>query len=142
MLDMELLHNFCTSTCYTFHNDPILKTLWRINVPQLALSFDFVMRGILALSALHLAYYKPERREFYLNQAMAQHQTGLREATYLLRNVTAENCTPVYIFTAMTCMFTLASPRKEDDFLVIGEGGIAEWLMRTSSPTPLSKNFC
>jgi len=129
MLDLELLHNFCTSTCYTFHSDPALKTLWRINVPHLAFSCDFVMRAILALSALHLAYFKPEKRDFYLSQAMIQHRIGLRKATSVLPHVTDENCTALYLFTAATCIFTLASPRKPGDFLVIGDSGIAEWLI-------------
>lgn len=129
MLDLELLHNFTNSTCNTFHSDPILKTLWRINIPQLAFSCDFVMRGMLALSALHLAYFRPERQEFLLSHAMLQHEVGLREATSILSDVTDENCTYIYIFSVMTCMFTLASPRKSDDFLVFGESGISEWLI-------------
>jgi hypothetical protein len=81
------------------------------------------------MSALHLAYFKPDRREFFLSHARLQHDIGLREATSILTHVTVENCTQVYIFSVMTCIFTLASPRKADDFLVFGESGIAEWLV-------------
>ena len=84
MLDLELLHNFSTSTCYTLHSDPALKTLWRINVPQLGFQYDFVMRGLLALSALHMAYYKPERRDLYVAHAKLQNQAGLRAVAAML----------------------------------------------------------
>jgi hypothetical protein len=107
LLDLELLHNFSTSTCYTLHSDPALKTLWRINVPQLGFQYDFVMRGILALSALHLAYYRPEKRDLFIAQAKAQTQAGLRAATSMLMNITQENCSAVWIFSALTCIFTL-----------------------------------
>lgn len=61
---------------FTLHTDPAMKTMWRINVPQLGFQNDFVMRGILALSALHMARYKPEKRDFYMSQAIMQHQAG------------------------------------------------------------------
>lgn len=44
MVDLELLHNFSTSTSLTFSNELIIKTLWRINVPQIGFSHEFVMR--------------------------------------------------------------------------------------------------
>jgi hypothetical protein len=106
----------------------VLKTLWRINVPQLAFSHDFVMRGILAVSALHLAHFKPAKRDFYVAQAMQLHQTALGVAMSILPHVTADNCSALYIFSVLTCIFALARPRSPDDFLLVGEAGIAEWL--------------
>jgi hypothetical protein len=32
LLDLELLHNYITSTANTLHTDPAMKTLWKINV--------------------------------------------------------------------------------------------------------------
>lgn len=106
-----------------------MRTLWRINVPQIAFSYDFVMRGVLALSALHLAYSKPKQRELFNSQARTHHQIGLRGVTALLPHVTDENCTAVYIFSAITCIITLATPRQPDDLLVTGESGVSEWLV-------------
>jgi hypothetical protein len=128
LVDLELLHNYVTSTAFTLHTDPAMKMLWRINVPQLGFQFDFVMRGILGLSALHMARYKPEKRDFYIAHAMQQHQMGLRMATPVLQDVTKENCTGVWVFSALTLFFTLASPRGASDFLLIGENGISDWL--------------
>jgi hypothetical protein len=95
LTDLELLHNYTTSTAFTLHTDPALKVLWRINVAQLGFQNDFVMRGILALSALHLARFRPERRDFYMSQALTQHQAGLRMTTGLLASITKENCSAV-----------------------------------------------
>lgn len=128
LLDLELLHNYVTSTSFTLHTDPAMKILWKINVPQVGFQYDFVMRGILALSALHMAHFKPDRREFYIAHAMQQHQVGLRVATSILQNVTSENCTGVWVFSALTLFFTLASPRGASDFLLVGQNGISDWL--------------
>ena len=86
------------------------------------------MRGVLALSALHLAYYKPEKRDLFVAQAKIQHQAGLRAAAAMLPYITHENCSAVYIFSALTCIFTLASPREPGDFLILGDSGVAPWL--------------
>jgi hypothetical protein len=129
MLDLELLHHFCTSTAYTFHGDATLKTLWRISVPQVGFVNDFVMRGILALAARHLANSKPEQKDFYMAYAIEQHQAGLRKASAMLPTVNAQNVTALYIFTAMACMFSLAGPRRSTDSLIMSDGSIAEWLV-------------
>ncbi|KAL5321363.1 hypothetical protein ACEPPN_009319 [Leptodophora sp. 'Broadleaf-Isolate-01'] len=128
LTDLELLHNYVTSTAFTTHTDPAMKIAWRINVTQVGFSYDFVMRGILALSALHMAHHKPERRDFYIQQAMLQHETGLRVSTEVLATITEENCTGVYAFSALTLFFTLASPRKPGDLLLVGENRMADWL--------------
>ena len=86
------------------------------------------MRGILALSALHMASQNPEKRDLYIGQAVLQHQTALRTAISLLTDITEENCSALWIFSALTSFFAMASPRKPGDFLLVGESGIAEWL--------------
>ncbi|KAH6717726.1 hypothetical protein BKA61DRAFT_476235 [Leptodontidium sp. MPI-SDFR-AT-0119] len=141
LLDLELLHNYVTSTAFTIHTDPAMKIAWRVNVPQVGFSYDFVMRGILALSALHMAHYKPDKREFYISQAMLQHQTGLRVATEVLASVTKENCTGVYAFSALTIFFTLASPRKAEDLLLVGENGMADWLFLVKGTSFIVNNY-
>lgn len=46
----------------------------------------------------------------------------------LLRKATEENCSALYIFSVLTCIFAPASPRKPEDFLIVRENEIAEWL--------------
>jgi hypothetical protein len=128
MLDLELLHNYSTATSCSFSCDPVLQNVWRINVPRIGFSYEFVMNSMLAISALHLAYLNPEKRQFYISHAMLRHQTAIQTAVPLLEDVTDENCSALYIFSSLTCIFALASPRKPGDFLILGETGIAEWL--------------
>ncbi|PVH72303.1 hypothetical protein DL98DRAFT_74695 [Cadophora sp. DSE1049] len=56
LVDLEFLHNYCTSTALTLHRDPPTIRLWSITVPQFGFAHDYVMHGILALSALHMGY--------------------------------------------------------------------------------------
>jgi len=128
LLDRELFNNFCTKTCYTLQSDPVHQSIWRINVPKLAFSFDFVMHGILALSALHLAYLYP-KKDFYVSRAQIHHQISLHRGGKLLPHMTQENCSGLCIFSILVAIYTLASPRKPEDFLLVGETGIAPWLL-------------
>ncbi|KAG9228599.1 hypothetical protein BJ875DRAFT_233239 [Amylocarpus encephaloides] len=121
MGDLELLHNFCTSTCLTLHRDSTLKTLWKINVPQVGFTWEFVMRGILALSALHMAHYVPGKRDFYKSQAMIQHQSGLRVAVSMLPHLTNENVEALYIFSTMTLFIGLASFQDTSQLWLVGD---------------------
>lgn len=123
--DRELFNNFCTKTCFTLQGDPVQQSVWQISVPKLALSFDFVMDGILALSALHLAYLYPSQKGFYISQAQTRHDIGLCRAGKLLLHITQENCSGLYIFSVLAAIYTLASPRKPKDLLLVGETGIS-----------------
>ncbi|CAG8976332.1 hypothetical protein HYALB_00005739 [Hymenoscyphus albidus] len=126
--DLELLHHYTTSTCLTLSSDPSLKALWRINVPQIGFRADYVMHTILSISALHLAHYLPEKREYYAAQGKAHHQSGLRMATSLLANVTNDNCDSIYIFSTMTLFITLATSRTSEDFLLLRNETNGGWL--------------
>lgn len=104
-----------------------MRTVWRVEVPRIAFSYEFVMHGILALSALHLAQYS-DQKAFYISQGLALHQSGLRVATTMLPHVNKDNCAALWIFNAITCLVSLASPRRREDILLVGQNSIAEWL--------------
>jgi hypothetical protein len=129
MQDMELLHHWTISTSLTMTSDPIVRTTWRTTVPQIAFQNPFVMRGILALSALHLAHLTPSKRDLYLSLSTHHHETALPEATSVLPAINSSTCNALHIFTILTAIHTVGRPRQPEDFLVVGEHGIAKWLV-------------
>jgi len=129
MTELELLHNYSTSTAYTLSRHPVVQSVWRVTVPQIGFSSTYVMRAILALSALHLAYYRPTQKDFYIGQALLLHETALRMANPILPDITQENCSSLYLFAALTCLISCAKPRIPGDLLLVGESGISEWLI-------------
>lgn len=100
-----------------------------MTVCQVGFTHEFVLRGILALAALHLAYLRPSRKEFYIARGTMHHQLGLRMASSLLPSMNDENCTPLCIFSAVAVMFAMASPRTPEDFLLVNEKGLADWVV-------------
>lgn len=134
LLQLELLHNFTTKTFATLTADPVLWEFWRDDMVQLGLSCDYIMRAVLAISALHLAYHRPDRRDFYTAQGILLHQKASRSA---MRFMAADSSAPMdkdraaslFLFATLTIFFALASPRRSnpDGTFFIGESGFPDW---------------
>ncbi|KAH8596960.1 hypothetical protein B0O99DRAFT_97779 [Bisporella sp. PMI_857] len=126
-LDLELLHNYSISTCLSISNNAAMEAYWRIEVPQIGFSNAYVMRSILAISALHLARLYPEKGNIFIPYSVQQHEAALREATAILPNITTDNCVALHLLSVFSCVYNLGSPRKAASFLVDGSG-LSEWL--------------
>jgi hypothetical protein len=128
--DLELLHHYNISTSYTLANDSGLQTCLRINVPQIGVSYPFVLHGILALAALHLSRFKQgTQKAHYISEAQHHCETALDEATRLMPHITSETCAPLYLFTTFCLYITLGLGPRPGDFLLFGEDGSPEWLV-------------
>ncbi|SPO04364.1 related to C6 transcription factor [Cephalotrichum gorgonifer] len=128
LLDLELLLNYANVTFATFSHDRILQDFWKHVVPRMGLQCDFVMRSVLAISALHIAFHRPEKREFYISTALRYHQLASRKAMHLLGNVTQESADELFVFSVLTICVALGSPRKADGTLLVGESSCPEWM--------------
>ncbi|KAK4238197.1 hypothetical protein C8A03DRAFT_44025 [Achaetomium macrosporum] len=117
LLELELLHNFTTKTYTTLTAGSSLWEFWRDDVVQLGLACDYIMRAVLAVSALHLAYHRPDRRDFYTEAGILLHQKAARSA---MRAMAADNemdkdtAASLFIFSMLTIFFALASPRRSN----------------------------
>ncbi|KFY76288.1 hypothetical protein V499_04014 [Pseudogymnoascus sp. VKM F-103] len=129
LVNMELLHHYTTSTYHTLRRDPVQRTLWQMTVCEIGFSNEFVLRGILAIAALHLASLRPSRKDFYISRGIMHHELGLRRATSLLPYMDKENCTPLCIFAALAGIFAMARPRTQEDFLLVNDKGLANWMV-------------
>lgn len=129
LFDLELLHFFCTSTALELHENPTMRTLWSTNVPKLGFEYDYVMHGILAFSALHLAYASPERKDACIAHSRLHHHAGLQKGTPALAAFSDQHASAIYIFSALTTLYNFATTRMSDDFTIDPDAGIAEWIV-------------
>ncbi|KKA26852.1 hypothetical protein TD95_002457 [Thielaviopsis punctulata] len=116
LVDLELLHNFTTSTFATLSSDHLVRDVWRITAVRLGVQCDYVMRSILAVSALHIAHHRPDKREFYFSRALNYHQMASRTATPLLGNLATsrDGWEHLYLFSTLTVFFSLGSTKQPD----------------------------
>lgn len=105
---MELLHHYTSLTSQTFSSTAQAREVWQDSVPRLAMDADYVLQALLAVSALHLSQIRPHARSSYWSTGVKLYHTALSKAQKEMENVTEENCTAIYIFSMLTCFYSLA----------------------------------
>ncbi|KAE8418611.1 hypothetical protein BDV36DRAFT_154187 [Aspergillus pseudocaelatus] len=113
--DPELMHHYCISTCATLSDQEDILHVWRTEIPKIAYSYEFLMHGILSLSALHLSYVKPEKHSHYLNSSTFHMALGLQTFRTILRKPTAENCVALFAFSSVIMVWICAVPTDSKD---------------------------
>ena len=63
------------------------------------------MRGVLALSGLHLAHHRQPTRDYYLAAAIRHHQTASQAAIPLVLDATPENAQMLFLFSVLTTYY-------------------------------------
>lgn len=108
LAELELLHYYTTKTYSTLTADPSLWDFWRDDVVRLGLSRDYIMRAVLAVSALHLAYHRPDRRDFYTAQGILLHQKASRSAMRCMaagKDMDKDEAASLFLFSMLTIFF-------------------------------------
>lgn len=107
---------WCNSTYETLSRDESTDAVWRYVVPEEALSHPFLMHGILALSALHLARTGPERsrRASYLGRAVAHQNQALALFRGLLGDFNEANAKAMFAFSNIVVVYTFGFPHTPD----------------------------
>ncbi|KAF2088811.1 hypothetical protein K490DRAFT_19036, partial [Saccharata proteae CBS 121410] len=100
--DLHLMHHYTKTTSTTYSTREELIEVWQSWVPAAAIKYPFLMHGILATSALHLAHTHPNEALKYLS-LFTNHQslalTGFRSA---LPSITPENCHAIFAASMIT----------------------------------------
>jgi len=139
-LDLELLHNYTTSTCNTLSAEG-QEFIWQTSIPQVGFKHKYALRAILAVSALHIAYHRQQRKEFYMSQAFAHYHAAVQEASPFLSHVNQDNCTGLYVFTTMTVFFAFASHGTRNTDLCGGVGDpMTDWLRLCRGPHAIDRH--
>ncbi|KAL6356831.1 hypothetical protein LRP88_10442 [Fusarium phalaenopsidis] len=136
--DAEFLFHFITHTAGTLHDsdDPqkSIAVFWSRNVPQIGLSYHFVLHLAYSLAGYHLGYLEPKGTERHArNRTLAaQHaELGLTELNKTLSNLNETNCGALYVASVLVCYCTFAAgPTGPEDLLLCSVGDVAaqRWL--------------
>lgn len=114
--ELRLMHKYSTETYKSLSNEPADYHLWQMIVPQMALEFDFLMNGLLAVTSLHTAtsIASPEVRSFidsgleYHNQASALYRRALND-------ISPTNCDAVFAQAIITTVIGISLPQLTAD---------------------------
>jgi hypothetical protein len=106
--DLRLLHHFTTKTCATLDSVVSQQHIWQESVIQLGFQHPFLLRGILGISALHLATLYPDSSANFVIQASNQYNRALLDFRKVLQTVGEENCVAVFAFSCFTVIHAFA----------------------------------
>ncbi|KAM0282483.1 hypothetical protein ACHAQH_002997 [Verticillium albo-atrum] len=114
--DLGLLHHWTYSTSKNIFGDPKLDPLWQVTIPEIAAQHDFLMRGILCLSALHLAHEKKLMRSSFIREAAAHHNVAIQGFNQAISEMTESNSEALFAFASLNiiCVFALYGRLGED----------------------------
>ena len=123
--DLELMHHYTIYTSNTLSNQESLLAIWRDEFPRLAVSHNFLMHGLLALSALHLAHLRPAARHTYY--MISSHHQNLAIGTFrtVLPQITRDNASAFFALSAILSLFTFATG-ADSNRPVLQMGDVAE----------------
>lgn len=108
--DLELMHHFTTDVCKTLSARKEVQDVWGLVMPQMAFSCDYLMHGILALSALHLATLKAKNKSSYIDCSMAHFHCSLSTYNQVLPNIAADNCLTLFALSSLVTVHVCALP--------------------------------
>jgi hypothetical protein len=121
--------------CHGFGDKPGDETVWQVDVPQIACQHPFLMRGILAVSALHMSRTREDPGQKYLLRAVYHQNLALPFYRHVIgdfeNQMTKKNCHAVIGFASLITAFAIADPHP----LVLDHSrdaslptGVPEWI--------------
>ncbi|KAI9366990.1 hypothetical protein BJX61DRAFT_377280 [Aspergillus egyptiacus] len=118
--DLELMLQWVNETHGMLTRGQKTENIWRTHVPQEALSHPFLMHGILALSALHIACTRIPRApgnigqgsRDYLQVAVAHQTQALALFREQLADINSTNGKAMFAFSSITVYYAFGFPRS------------------------------
>ena len=115
LTDLELMVQWCNSTHQALARNETVGYIWRCLVPEEALSHPFLMHGILALSALHLARIRDDHhRPAYKSLAVAHQNQALTLFRELLDDINDSNAKAMFSFASVVALYAFGFPHEPD----------------------------
>ncbi|KAI4717978.1 hypothetical protein E4T48_05874 [Aureobasidium sp. EXF-10727] len=104
VLELRLMHNWSTNAYKSLRQHSDETHLWQVVVPELALSHEYLLNALLALSARQISFDDPSwdwAALEYENRAL----TGFQ---HVLGTLDANNCEPIFACSILIMVFSLA----------------------------------
>lgn len=113
--DLQLLHHFSTVLAYDLANQQTGEALalWQKHAVELGFKHDFLLRGLLAVSALHQSYLKPHLKSDFDVQASTHQSIAIHSFQETLGNVNETNCHALFAFSCIIIVLSFASSSKD-----------------------------
>ncbi|KAL6715355.1 hypothetical protein ACLMJK_007621 [Lecanora helva] len=107
--ELELLHHYTTATSVSLADGHRNIGAYRVIMPQLGLEHTFLMHGILALAALHMAHLLPNRQAELVAKAAMHEGHALPAYRNAISSLTKENAHAMFAFSGLVVPYAQAT---------------------------------
>lgn len=107
----ELFHHYINVVAPSL-DDNQTPSIWRFAMPQMAISYRFLLFGITAVSAMHLATLLPHRTKELQRLALVQENAALPSFRALIKTSTLESIHATFAFSGSVVYFIMALPEN------------------------------
>ncbi|KAF2125786.1 hypothetical protein P153DRAFT_369782 [Dothidotthia symphoricarpi CBS 119687] len=129
MSEIELTYHWTTSTCHSISAWSEGATTWQALMADMGFDHPYVMHLLFALTALHLAFCRPSRKELYTTTADYHYERALALVTPEIASINASNCDAVLISVQTICFISWARGPQPGEYLAFGQNGRSDWLV-------------
>ncbi|KAF6811612.1 sterol uptake control protein 2 [Colletotrichum sojae] len=107
--DLGLMHHWTISTSNTIAANEKLGPIWQVLMPKIASQHEFLMHGILCLSATHLSHEKGYMKTSFIKEAAAHHNLAIQGFNQAISNMDEHNSEALFAFACINiiCVFAL-----------------------------------
>ncbi|KAK9351547.1 hypothetical protein V1523DRAFT_398221 [Lipomyces doorenjongii] len=118
-VDSAILQHYFTSTYMSFATSDETESIWRVTVPELAYRNRFLMHGILACSAQHLAYLNPTQQQEYTVRACSHQDEAVPLFRFAIEHADKDNCDAILAFSYLLVIYSLAAEQREESLFLV-----------------------
>ncbi|KAB8229445.1 uncharacterized protein BDW43DRAFT_303180 [Aspergillus alliaceus] len=117
----RLLIHWTTAVYQSVSRSTDVEWIWQVVIPNLSLTQPCLLRGIFALSSLHLSLSaaNPTDREDLLQSALNYHSQSLQLFAPTLEDLTRSDCNAAFSLSLILILFSFAAP-----LLVVGDSDL------------------
>ncbi|MCJ1385208.1 hypothetical protein MMC17_008329 [Xylographa soralifera] len=108
--NLRLMHHFALSAHRSIAASPGAVAVWRDLIPQLAFEYDFLLHGILAVSALHLSLTSQVNKLANSALALRHYTAALALFRPHLDSITSSNIYPLFAFSCVVPVYVFGYP--------------------------------
>ncbi|KAF6829454.1 Sterol uptake control protein 2-like protein 1 [Colletotrichum musicola] len=116
--DLGLMHHWTISTSKTVADNDKLGPIWQVLMPQIASQHEFLMHGILCLSATHLSHEKGYMKTSFIKEAAAHHNLAIQGFNQAISDMDEHNSEALFAFASINIICIFALYRRLGDISV------------------------
>ncbi|THV76395.1 hypothetical protein D6C86_07028 [Aureobasidium pullulans] len=111
--ELRFMLNWSTKTFRTLQQHSDESHLWQIVVPELALSHDYLMDALLAVSARHLSINDPTNASLWDCAALDYENKALEGFQLILPSLDSTNYEPIFACSVLIMVFSMTQSHSE-----------------------------